>query len=274
MPATILLVDANRTWRTRVVAALSTMPDVQAVLEAGSGRDADARLAERGADLVIVGSGLPDVEALEWVRGLRARGEAVRVALLRDPPPRGRVNEPPPRDLRVALVLEKPVSPNELVTRVEPLLGPPPGSTNPGRSSQPPSPPPVGAIAPSTPSTSATGGSRKSASTEVDKGLAALRNDYAARLPEKLGALGSAIAASADAPDDAPLLAEARLLAHRLRGTTSAYGFPSVGEAAAKIEDALGPLPAAESRRHYARALQALEGAHAIVALLRGGGRV
>ncbi len=63
---------------------------------------------------------------------------------------------------------------------------------------------------------------------EVDALLAAAREQYAARLPSKLAAIEE-LAARGDWD-------EARRAAHKLRGSAATYGFISIGDAAATLE--------------------------------------
>jgi HPt (histidine-containing phosphotransfer) domain-containing protein len=71
---------------------------------------------------------------------------------------------------------------------------------------------------------------------DLDAELAALRAAYARELPGKARAVAAATRAVVDDPKKAE---EATAVAHRLRGTAGAYGFPAISQAAAAIEDAL-----------------------------------
>ncbi|MGZ3419877.1 MAG: Hpt domain-containing protein [Polyangiales bacterium] len=70
----------------------------------------------------------------------------------------------------------------------------------------------------------------------VDEEIAALRAAYALGLPAKAHAVAAATRKTAIEPASAE---EAIALAHRLRGTAGAYGFPAVSKAAGAIEEAL-----------------------------------
>ena len=67
--------------------------------------------------------------------------------------------------------------------------------------------------------------------------LRALRSEYAARLPEKLVLLATAVRAAVSDPAYIPYAVS---LAHRLAGTAGSYGFAAVGSAAGRLEEALG----------------------------------
>jgi chemotaxis protein histidine kinase CheA len=69
--------------------------------------------------------------------------------------------------------------------------------------------------------------------------LAALRIDYARRLPGRVRQVARALRALRRTPGDARLLERARALAHRLRGTAGSYGFAAVGAAAGRVEDGI-----------------------------------
>ena len=72
--------------------------------------------------------------------------------------------------------------------------------------------------------------------TTVDP-LTALRRSYTRSVPIRLRTLASAIHAWRRAPHDAELLAHARTLAHRLRGTAGSYGLREVSAAVGTVED-------------------------------------
>lgn len=74
---------------------------------------------------------------------------------------------------------------------------------------------------------------------ELKAVLATLRAEYRQTLPERLSELNTALMLAVDAPRSAPLRAEARHLAHKLRGTAGSYGFSRISQAMAVIEDIL-----------------------------------
>jgi HPt (histidine-containing phosphotransfer) domain-containing protein len=71
---------------------------------------------------------------------------------------------------------------------------------------------------------------------DLDAELAALRATYGRELPAKARAVAAATRATVADPTKAE---EATALAHRLRGTAGAYGFPTISRGAGAIEDAL-----------------------------------
>ncbi|MDC0721210.1 Hpt domain-containing protein [Nannocystis sp. bb15-2] len=66
--------------------------------------------------------------------------------------------------------------------------------------------------------------------------LAAMRRDYAGQLPGSLAALAQVVTA---AQQGTAAIADARMLAHRLRGTAATYGHPAFGQLAGDLEDRL-----------------------------------
>jgi HPt (histidine-containing phosphotransfer) domain-containing protein len=99
---------------------------------------------------------------------------------------------------------------------------------------------------------------------DVQAALAVLRTDYAARLPALIQSLLDLVEEAGERPGVAE---EARLLAHRLRGTAGSYGFVDVSEAAGRIEDAIeaGELVSPALRSYLAALAPQAEGS-----LIRG----
>ena len=75
------------------------------------------------------------------------------------------------------------------------------------------------------------------ASTKADEKYAALVTQYVGSLPDKWAALERAM--NAGRAGDASALAEAREIAHRIRGTGGCYGLRDLSEAAAVLDDLL-----------------------------------
>ena len=69
--------------------------------------------------------------------------------------------------------------------------------------------------------------------------LAELREEYRQITPGQLRELGALIEQARRGEAAAEALPQARMLAHRIRGTAGSYGWAPVGEAAGRIEDAL-----------------------------------
>ncbi len=81
----------------------------------------------------------------------------------------------------------------------------------------------------------------------LERELAALRQDYARTLVERVSEITAAVGSAQASPSNQVALSHARNLAHRLRGSAGSYGFDELGAYAARIEEALvnaGKLPA------------------------------
>jgi HPt (histidine-containing phosphotransfer) domain-containing protein len=89
---------------------------------------------------------------------------------------------------------------------------------------------------------------------DLEKAFAALREEYARALPEKLAELGEALREAQAGNADA--LARATALAHRLAGTAGAYGLGEVSSQAATLEQALGSADMAGASVAFASLLQ------------------
>ncbi|MEN8162427.1 MAG: Hpt domain-containing protein [Myxococcota bacterium] len=76
----------------------------------------------------------------------------------------------------------------------------------------------------------------------MDDALRELRADFRARLPERVAAVAAALDAARARPYEPAPLAEARRLAHALKGTASSYGFAEIGDSLEAVEEALDAL--------------------------------
>jgi chemotaxis protein histidine kinase CheA len=80
---------------------------------------------------------------------------------------------------------------------------------------------------------------------DVEQQLAALRQGYAERLPERAARLEADVAALVERWDDAAA-GELRRALHNLAGSGATYGFPEVSRAARAGEDACAAAIAAD----------------------------
>ena len=76
-------------------------------------------------------------------------------------------------------------------------------------------------------------------STQHEQVYARLVSEYVGSLSDKLGLLDRALA---HAPHDATALAQARDVAHRMRGTAGCYGFRELSDAAGLLDESLTAL--------------------------------
>jgi HPt (histidine-containing phosphotransfer) domain-containing protein len=73
---------------------------------------------------------------------------------------------------------------------------------------------------------------------EVLAALKELQAEYALVLPSLVKKLEDALRAARERPEDPRSLEDVRGQAHKLRGSAGSYGFPEVGDSAARIEEA------------------------------------
>lgn len=203
---TVLLLDDDKDFRSLLVAPLRAR-DLD-VLESATCVEADKLFASNPVDLVLVDGLLPDGPGVRWIERLRAHDKKTRVVFLsafwRDL----KTFEHLTRDLDVSLVVYKPIQVDDFVGRVLLLL-------DMSGTTLPPS--------------SETG-------KAVADALIALKSSFSTALPARLDEIDAALEA---ARKDPARIAEARNLAHRLRGSAGSFGFAGVGVAVGVIEDLL-----------------------------------
>jgi CheY-like chemotaxis protein len=201
--ASILLLDDDPYFRKLAIFALRARSHV--VFEAAKARDADALLAKTRFDCIIVDGLLPDSDGMSWINRFREKDTETPVIFVsafwkKD----ARL-----RDLQVSATLKKPVTPAQLVTKIEQSLRVPGGA-------------PVVEL-----SAQATG--------ELAQLTAAFERD----LPKLLRGVSDAVEQLRRTPQSAPIRGVAQRRAHQLAGTAGSFGFSNLGEACAQLEDAL-----------------------------------
>ena len=214
---TVLLVDDDEDFRSLAAAALRTAQ--LEVVEAGTLAAAEKTFTRIAVDLVAVDGLLPDGNGAAFIETLRAHNHKVRIifvsAFVRDLATFDQLT----KELDVSLVIYKPIDVGDFTHQIRRLLGEPET--------------PVAASAP----------------LDLADELAALNAQYTARLPDKIAELEAAVARAKTDHDD---IADARSLAHKLRGSAGSYGHPALSEAVACAEDLLAEAqanPAAIRRR-------------------------
>ncbi len=218
----LLLVDDDLDVRAVLKTALTARG--WEVLEAGSVREAEAALKREKIDLFVITGQLPDATGLTFIMNLRSGGEKAPMVYMSEVFGDLKAFNHITHELGVSLVAYKPVEPASFSARVSELIGWD-GSVRRGSLPAPSSGPP---------------------SAIVDE-LAGLKRQFAEGLPEKLRALELALEAS---KRQGARLGEARMLAHRLRGSAGSYGFPALGEAMGVAEELLSAPPVRESGLH------------------------
>jgi len=74
---------------------------------------------------------------------------------------------------------------------------------------------------------------------DAEAALRALRAEYARALPDRVAGMARCVRTWQEAPGDMRKFEEARVMAHRLRGTVGSYGLVEAGARIGEVEDAL-----------------------------------
>jgi chemotaxis protein histidine kinase CheA len=94
----------------------------------------------------------------------------------------------------------------------------------------------------------------------MDEALRTLRAGFRSRLPDRIAAVLAALEEARARPNEPALRAEARRLAHTLKGTASSYGFGEIGESLEAVEEALETLASTSSPDSAWQAIDAAMG--------------
>jgi diguanylate cyclase (GGDEF)-like protein len=211
MSYTVLLLDDDPQFRNLVRPILKAK-DIR-LIEAATGNQAMSIIGNTTLDLIVVDGLLPDTDGIQFIRDLRTIGNNARIifvsAFWRDAESYKVLTD----NLGVGLVIHKPVIPTVFGEQIDSELQ----RLN-----------------------------IKSESTPVDDNLHSvldgLAAEYIQQLPEKLSQLSQTLAEARKNPHQSAFLAEARLCAHKLRGTAGSFGFDKLGQAMGQIEDGLTEL--------------------------------
>ena len=227
----VLLIDDDAEFRRLYVALLERRG--YRVVQAKTGASATALLTSgRPFDLLIVDGVLPDTTGVSWLERARTAGVRTPAVYVTAFPQDLRTIEELRTELDVVQVLYKPVIPTVFLALVDHVLAPEPpsGATlDPGRDS----------TIDSTPRAPNSAPRHSDPDPEIERVMAEAREEYRASLPTRLTELASAVEAARLDPLDHAAFTDARMRAHKLRGTAGVYGADRVGDAAARIEEAL-----------------------------------
>jgi diguanylate cyclase (GGDEF)-like protein len=204
--STILLLDDDPLFRRLVLEVLERRG--HQVVEVGTLNEATEWVEGRTPDLVIVDGALPDGSGLEWIRTFRKKDDRTPIIFVsaswRDPESFRVLT----KELRVGLVAHKPVVPAIFGEQVESQLE-------------------DSAVF-------------RRGTGDDDDVIAALRADYARKLPERIANLRDVVlAARAASGGDPEIWESARQLAHKLKGTTGSYGFLEISGMISHVEDSV-----------------------------------
>ena len=259
MSAKILILDDDSDFRQMIATALAQHG--YSVQEATRTSDAAPILDGGGIDLLIVDGLLPDKNGIDFIRERRASGDDTRMIFVsvfwKDVATFHMLTQ----ELNVSRVINKPFTSNELLAQVEFLLDTTPRTTKALPTPRPPQPAAVSqappAQAPPLPHpprpAKAAAAPRKPATAAFDlkAKLAELRAAYREKLGARLQQLRRLLGQAHDGDEEA--LRAAYMLAHKLHGTSGAYGFTTAGRLAGNIEHLLlevidGRLPSLQQR--------------------------
>ena len=223
----VLLIDDDAEFRRLYVALLERRG--YAVVQANTGANAAALLTSGAPfDLLIVDGVLPDTTGVSWLERARASGVRTPAVYVTAFPQDLRTIEELRTELDVVQVLYKPVIPTVFLALVDHVLAP-----------EPPSGATLDQARDSTPRAPNSAPRHSDPDPEIERVMAEAREEYRAALPTRLAELASAVEAARRDPLDHAAFTDARMRAHKLRGTAGVYGADRVGDAAARIEEAL-----------------------------------
>jgi CheY-like chemotaxis protein len=198
------------------------------IFQAGSGREA-LELARRHApDVVVLDVMMPELDGLAALAALKADPATRAVPVVLMTARASRAEQARYLGLGAAAVVVKPFDPSQLTGTIARVLEARPAAPDPAR--------------------------------RLAAELAALRDDFIARMPAQLAQLAAVVAAAATATDEAgarKLAATAAAEAHRLRGTAGSLGLGAFAASMSRLEDALGEPSAALDRAASEAALAA-----------------
>lgn len=215
----ILLVSSNKAFRSRVTAILRDKG--YAVFDSKSFDEAQEIVVNVHIDIMCIDSLVGGARGEEFLTALHNNQKKCRLVLLahpdRDAPPDA-MEAPSPY---VDLLLHKPISPEELVYKLETLAE-------------------LKKI-----EDHESGRFRKPKAPAVNEGLTneerqqELKESYAAKVPELFAELGTLLVQASNTNDSFEALQEAHRIAHMLNGTAGSLGFSDVSTAVHSVEGAL-----------------------------------
>jgi DNA-binding response OmpR family regulator len=200
--AAILVLDDDPYFRKLAISALGGRNHV--IFEATKARDADALVAQRQFDCIIVDGLLPDSDGVSWINRLREKDQETPILFISA----FWKNDQTVSKLKVSATLRKPVAPGVLVAKVEASL----------RNQAAPA---------------------VELSPQASRELLQLSASFVRDLPKLLREVRDAIEQLRLAPTSAPIRGVGLRRAHRLAGTAGSFGFTKVGDACAQLEEVL-----------------------------------
>jgi diguanylate cyclase (GGDEF)-like protein len=207
MGNTILLADADQQLVTMLKSLLTGRGYVAS--HAASGREVLEHIGKESPSLVIVGEQLTDIDGIGMIVKIRKSYSDVKLAFIANEWREADLYQQLTKDYRVELIVHRPLKPSLFAAQIDSQL-----------KNQ-------AAI------------KLSSGSEQEEKTFLTLRSRFAEVLPTRIALISDAIELATIDSTNKDLTAEARRLAHNLKGTASSCGFNLVGEAASHLERAL-----------------------------------
>ncbi|HEY9712175.1 MAG TPA: response regulator, partial [Chroococcales cyanobacterium] len=212
MGKNILLLDDDKQFIKLMVPVLEGRG--HKVVQAETGEAGWEQLNKEALDLVIVCGPLPDLTGVEWITGLREKGNKIQCVFVGESQRDVQANKSKlENELGISLIVHKPVIPFVLGAQIESQFA------------------------------SENAQAQAAKLKDFETMFLALVTKYARVLPTKLSELSQAIEKAKADPNNADLIAEVRAQSHKIKGTGGSLGFRQVGELMAFIEAAAVAMP-------------------------------
>lgn len=211
MTKKILLLDDDAHFRNIMLSALADSGHT--IIQATGIREASNELKTGKYDLLVVDGNLPDGDGVSFIESVRAHDASVAIifvsAYWRDTASYRKLS----KQLKVNVVMHKPIIPSVLMGHVDRLLG-------------------AGALGPI----------KTMAKPTTQEKLAKLAHSFGEQLPKSIAELSHTLASGRSLEAGVEYLVDASRKAHMLRGTAATYGFPGVTTEMGRIEDTLSQM--------------------------------
>lgn len=226
--ATLLVVDDDAHFRRLVSVTLSAKG--HQVLEAARCSEGNKLLRGAQPELIILDGLLPDGDGAAWIKQHRAGGLRVPVLFVSAFRKSAKDQQALVTEWGVEATLAKPVSPPDLLAKVERML-----QRSPGEAGEP-----------------------AALSDDEQRALAEMSRQYAHDLPGLVQGLQEAVRQLEARPREGTLQGVARRRAHQIAGSAGSFGFADIGDACARIEQAIINLQQGGDLEPVQKALQRL----------------
>lgn len=236
----ILVLDDDPAFRNLISGILA--PRGFRILECDSAEDARKHLTSPEIVLAIVDYRMPSIDGLQWIKELREAGKSVPVIFCSAEPCDAKTFASLRTNLKVSLVLQKPIIPETFVQQIESLL---PGYSKSFELAE-------GITSgreltdadenDDTPENLLKQLQQIRSRLEIQKAIRAAQSQYLLDLDRDWKQAGQIISAHKSGKLDAEKLTDVMLIAHKIRGTAGSLSLHDVGESAGRLEDLLRSL--------------------------------